>query len=223
MGTHPIFESDFDCLTEFRKKMGSDDEFSTKRRKLDEKEDEQGAESMSIDETNKLRAKLGLAPLEITTDEKAEDGTLKADDGTSFHHVPAESITDKKKSEKLRKKIEERRKARKIDDKLKQIKGLGEPDSNDAVKSWIRAREAEMEEEIRVLEEEKRHKAYNRNALAGMTVEHSLDKFTEGRDVVMTLKDSRILDEEDGSGEVDVLVNVNMVDVEKADEYKKNV
>ena len=52
----------------------------------------------------------------------------------------------------------------------------------------IRAREAEMEEEIRVLEEEKRHKAYNRNALAGMTVEHSLDKFTEGRDVVMTLK-----------------------------------
>ena len=56
--------------------MGSDDEFSTKRRKLDEKEDEQGAESMSIDETNKLRAKLGLAPLEITTDEKADDGKL---------------------------------------------------------------------------------------------------------------------------------------------------
>ena len=45
-----------------------------------------------------------------------------------------------------------------------------------------------MEEEIRVIEEEKRQKAYNRNALAGMTVEHSLDKFTEGRDVVMTLK-----------------------------------
>ena len=56
--------------------MGSDDESSSKRRKVEEKEDEQGAESMSIEETNKLRAKLGLAPLEITTDEKADDGKL---------------------------------------------------------------------------------------------------------------------------------------------------
>jgi len=37
-------------------------------------EDDKGAENMSIEETNKLRAKIGLAPLEITTNEKAEDG-----------------------------------------------------------------------------------------------------------------------------------------------------
>lgn len=55
---------------------GSDeDHYQSKRRKVDHDE-EKGAENMSIDETNKLRAKLGLAPLEITTDEKAEDGTI---------------------------------------------------------------------------------------------------------------------------------------------------
>ena len=54
------------------------------------------------------------------------------------------------------------------------------------------------------------------NALAGMTVEHDLENFGEGRDVIMTLKDSKILDEEAGKSEGDTLVNVNMVDEERA-------
>ena len=48
-------------------------------------------------------------------------GTLKANDGTAFKHVPAESLTDKKKSEKLREKIEKRKKQREIDSKLKKV------------------------------------------------------------------------------------------------------
>ena len=52
----------------------SDNESSAKRPKMEEKEEEKGAENMSIEETNKLRAKLGLAPLEINNDQKAEDG-----------------------------------------------------------------------------------------------------------------------------------------------------
>ena len=49
-----------------------------------------------------------------------------------------------------------------------------------------------------------------------MTVEHDLENFGEGRDVIMTLKDSKILDEESGKAEGDTLVNVNMVDNERA-------
>ena len=65
---------------------------------------------MSVAETNALRAKLGLAPLEETSNEKDADGKIMGEDGTAFKHTPAESLTEKNKSEKLRKKIEERRK-----------------------------------------------------------------------------------------------------------------
>ncbi len=57
--------------------------------------------------------------------------------------------------------------------------------------------------------------AYTSRHLTGLTVEHKTETFREGRDTILTLKDSRILDEED-----DVLVNLNMIADEKA---KKNV
>lgn len=58
----------------------------------------------------------------------------------------------------------------------------------------------------------KKH-SYSSKDLRGLRVEHDVDNFTEGRNVVMTLKDKGVLEEED-----DVLVNVNLVDDEK---YKK--
>ena len=51
----------------------SDNESSAKRRKTNDLEDSK-ADSLSIEETNKLRAKLGLAPLEATSDQPADDG-----------------------------------------------------------------------------------------------------------------------------------------------------
>lgn len=59
-------------------------------------------------------------------------------------------------------------------------------------------------------------KVYKDKDLAGLTVDHDLDDFQEGRSVILTLRDKDVLDEEDG----DTLVNVNMIDDEK---YKKNV
>ena len=178
--------------------------------------DNDGAETMTIEETNKLRAKLGLAPLEVTSDAPKDDGRILGSDGTRFHHKPAKNITEDKKSEKIREKLEKRKKRRDIDSKLSRVKGLGESDGEDDVKSWvkrsrkihkekakaerkeaaIRAREAEMEEERKIIEEEMKAKAYSGNALAGLTVEHDLDRFGEGRDVILTLKDSKILEEE---------------------------
>ena len=56
-----------------------------------------------------------------------------------------------------------------------------------------------------------------------MTVRHDLENFQEGRDVILTLADSRILDEESGEAAVDTLVNVNMIDKEKAKKYIDDV
>ena len=57
--------------------------------------------------------------------------------------------------------------------------------------------------------------AYSSKDLTGLTVEHKTEHFREGREVVLTLKDVGILEEQD-----DVLVNVNIIDNEKAE---KNV
>ena len=146
--------------------------------------DNDGAEAMTIEETNKLRAKLGLAPLEMNTDKANDDGLIQGSDGSRFKHKPAENITEAKKSEKIREKLEKRKKKRDIDSKLAKVKGLGESDGEDDIKSWvkrsrkihkakakaeakeaaIRAREAEMEEERKIIEEETRNKAYTGNA-----------------------------------------------------------
>ena len=47
-------------------------------------------------------------------------------------------MTQKKKSEKLRQKLDERKKKRDIDSRLKKVKGLGESDSDgDDTAKWI--------------------------------------------------------------------------------------
>ena len=116
-----------------------------------QKTDGDGAESMSIEETNAMRAKLGLAPLEITTGEARDDGTILAEDGTAFRHVAAESLTDKKKQEKLKLKINERHNKRDIEKRLNKVKGLGESDSDgDDTNKWIeRSRKIERKKVLK--------------------------------------------------------------------------
>ena len=84
--------------------------------------------------------------------------------------------------------------------------------------AYFRQRDAEMAEEARILEEEQRQKAYGQNALEGLTVDHDLERFGEGKDVIMTLKDSRIMDEDTGKNtDGDVLVNVDMLAKEQSE------
>uniref|UniRef100_T1I2N6 U4/U6.U5 tri-snRNP-associated protein 1 n=1 Tax=Rhodnius prolixus TaxID=13249 RepID=T1I2N6_RHOPR len=68
-----------------------------------------------------------------------------------------------------------------------------------------------IEDEIK----KEKNAAYTAANLKGLKVEHDLDGFSEGKQVILTLKDKGVLDEEE-----DALVNVNMIDDEK---YKKNV
>ncbi|CAI9600195.1 unnamed protein product [Staurois parvus] len=126
-----------------------------------------------------------------------------------------------------------------LNQKLGKIKSLGEDELwLDDTAAWIeRSRKlqaekekaekrekllAEMDEEFGVsnlVEKEfgqTKLQNYSSTDLQGLTVEHNMDSFMEGQTVVLTLKDKGVLDEDDS----DVLVNVNMVDREKAD---KNV
>ena len=60
---------------------------------------------------------------------------------------------------------------------------------------------------------ETKKQSYNDRHLRGLRVDHELDAFSEGKTVILTLKDHDVLDEEGDS-----LINVNMVDDER---YKK--
>lgn len=69
-------------------------------------------ESMSIEETNKLRASLGLAPLEMDSGPKereveGNEGTEKIykEDGMEFVHKKAEHLGEKKRAEEMREKL----------------------------------------------------------------------------------------------------------------------
>uniref|UniRef100_A0A182Y9Q9 Uncharacterized protein n=1 Tax=Anopheles stephensi TaxID=30069 RepID=A0A182Y9Q9_ANOST len=218
---------------------------------------ENGAgDALSIEETNKLRAKLGLRPLEVGTGSKSGEGSKASgeqdgneklkDDWGEFYHKPAKNLSEKTQEEKIREKLKERREKRAIEEKLKRLKTLGEEEDVDDLKSWVaKTRDKdrlkkEAEERARLLDQmdeelvsgdldssarasagSSRRGAFGKGSyrdrdLEGLRVEHDVEAFTEGRQVILTLKDANVLDEEAG----DTLVNVNMIDDER---YKRNV
>nr|XP_056709430.1 U4/U6.U5 tri-snRNP-associated protein 1 [Euleptes europaea] len=189
--------------------------------------------SLSIEETNKLRAKLGLKPLEVNV--------IRKETGSKEDPVAAEVINPivLKQREEIREKLAAAKEKRLLNQKLGKIKSLGEDDPwLDDTAAWIeRSRKLQLEKEMaekraKLLEEmdqefgisslveeefgQNKKVSYSSRDLKGLTVEHTIDSFQEGETVVLTLKDKGVLEEEGG----DVLVNVNIVDKEKA---KKNV
>ncbi|XP_059049585.1 U4/U6.U5 tri-snRNP-associated protein 1 [Achroia grisella] len=192
-------------------------------------------ESLSIEETNKLRAKLGLKPLEVA-EKPADDGKIKDDLG-EFYHKPATNITQQKKSEKIREKLEERREKRKLEQKLQTTLLAEESDDEDAI-AWVKktreiekqkseaAKRAAMLDEMDSVfgvsalveedEREARADRYGAAHLRGLRVAHDVDALGDEREIVLTLADKEVLAED----AEDVLVNVNIVDDER---YKKNI
>ncbi|KAG6461156.1 U4/U6.U5 tri-snRNP-associated protein 1 isoform X2 [Manduca sexta] len=192
-------------------------------------------ESLSIEETNALRAKLGLKPLEVK-EKPADDGKIKDDLG-EFYHKPAANIAKQKKTEKLKEKLEERKEKRKIEQRIQTTLLADESDEDDA-SAWVK-RSREIEKQKReaakraamldemdsvfgvsalVAEEERDSRAhsYSANDLHGLRVAHDIDALVDERETILTLADKDVLAED----AEDVLVNVNIVDNEK---YNKNI
>ncbi|KAJ8267152.1 hypothetical protein GJAV_G00139110 [Gymnothorax javanicus] len=191
-----------------------------------------GDSSLSIEETNKLRAKLGLKPLELTENKKEL--------GTKEEPIVAETINPAqlKQQQEIREKLAALKEKRLLNQKLGKVKTLAEDELwLDDTAAWVeRSRKLakeremaekraklleEMDEEFGVsnlVEQEFGHgskEAYGSSDLKGLTVQHKMDSFREGETVILTLQDKGVLEEEE-----DVLVNVGLVDREKAE---KNV
>uniref|UniRef100_A0A8C3SB56 Spliceosome associated factor 1, recruiter of U4/U6.U5 tri-snRNP n=1 Tax=Chelydra serpentina TaxID=8475 RepID=A0A8C3SB56_CHESE len=163
-----------------------------------------------------------------------------AEVGSKEDPVSAEVINPivLKQREEIREKLAAAKEKRLLNQKLGKIKSLGEDDPwLDDTAAWIeKSRKLQVEKELaekraKLLEEmdqefgisslveeefgQKKKDHYSSRDLQGLTVEHTIDSFEEGKTVILTLKDKGVLQEEE-----DVLVNVNIVDKEKA---KKNV
>lgn len=128
--------------------------------------------SLSIHETNKLRAKLGLKPLQVEsspspapTPKKAakgkevEEGEAEPEfdeetlqriqaereaegetfwkEKQEFVHAPAENLTEKLKTDKIKQKLSTLREKRKLESKLVEVKGLADSDSDDDASAWV--------------------------------------------------------------------------------------
>ncbi|XP_050428461.1 U4/U6.U5 tri-snRNP-associated protein 1 [Adelges cooleyi] len=199
------------------------------------------SDSLSIEATNKLRAKLGLKPLQVDNKEttKSRDDGLEviAGDEGEFVHKPAMSITEKNRINKVKARIAEKKEKRLIENKILKVKKLADSDSEEDTISWVKktksiqeememakkkAQELEEMDDVfgvgELIEESTKSEMknfYSSKHLKGLEVQHSMDEFVEGKDVILTLQDKDVLAEDP-----DVLVNVNMVDDES---YKLNI
>lgn len=188
-------------------------------------ESSQWKESLSLEETNKIRISLGLKPIAdpaaSSSGEAKLDGDALAEDN---YRKRREAEQKEKDAADLKSRID---KARNQKERMRKLVGrtLGEADEDEAArgkvrkeegaaddedtKAWVkkqkkRAKELaakrarEQEEADRLAEEEERERAskYGEEDLAGLKVAHDVDAFDEGEDVVLTLKDSRVLDDE---------------------------
>ncbi|GAA5845741.1 hypothetical protein JCM11251_007294 [Rhodosporidiobolus azoricus] len=195
----------------------------------------QWKESISLEETNKIRVSLGLKPIadpNASSSGEAKpalDGDALAEDNYAKRR---EAEMREKDAQALKDRID---KARNQKDRVKKLvgRGLGDADEDEAMrekvkqemegddtKSWVkkqkkRAKELaekrakEQEEADRLAEEEEKERAskYGEEDLKGLKVAHGADAFEDGEEAVLTLKDSRILDDED-----DELHNVNLTE-----------
>ncbi|XP_046564938.1 U4/U6.U5 tri-snRNP-associated protein 1-like [Haliotis rubra] len=202
-----------------------------------------GETSLSIDETNRIRAKLGLKPLDVPgSSNNAEAGGEEGEKPKEKEdvHAPPVNWGEQKKTEALREKMAILKQKRLMNKKLRKVKGLGDSDTDtDDMSKWVkRSRKMEKEKVLadkraKLLEEmdeefgisdlmdqefKDKKKDYSARDLQGLTVQHEIDKFSDGRGVILTLKDKGILDKD----EDDVLINVNMVDDEVAEKNVDN-
>eukprot|EP00730_Choanoeca_flexa_P016160 TRINITY_DN7581_c0_g1_i1.p1 TRINITY_DN7581_c0_g1~~TRINITY_DN7581_c0_g1_i1.p1 ORF type:complete len:654 (+),score=210.68 TRINITY_DN7581_c0_g1_i1:63-1964(+) len=189
--------------------------------------------ALTVDETNKLREKLGLKPLQTDNDDSngAAPGTGSMENDVLLAPVVPGA---EEQANDLRGKIATQREKTEIRQKLAKVKTLGEADDDedDAV-AWVKKsrklakakaeaakqaqRLAEMDEAMEEDVFKERQHAYTAKDLKGMRIEHDMEAFQEGRQTILTLKDTGVLDDDAD----DVLENVIILDSEKAEQRKE--
>jgi U4/U6.U5 tri-snRNP-associated protein 1 len=194
------------------------------------------ADSISIEETNKIRAAIGLPLLPVpgassapAVDNSSDSG--EEDPGSTLESRQAESYANWKRledeAEAKAKRDAKNQAIKKARDAAKRFakmdgKGLGEAEDDEQdTRAWLKGQKKRQKqvEKARRLEQElaerEQQAQYTAEDLAGVKVGHELDEFEEGGEQVLTLKDTTIDEnEEDG----DELENVDLKEREKLSE-----
>ncbi|KAF5342501.1 hypothetical protein D9611_001529 [Ephemerocybe angulata] len=165
--------------------------------------------SISLEETNKIRISLGLKPL---TDDKApESKEAQAEDN---YAKKRDEENKAKEAKKVQDRIAKVRNRQELNAKLKGAT-LGDAEGDLDTLKWIkrakkkekelaRKRQEEIESMDKAIQEE-----YTERDIVGLKVSHDFDGMEDGEARILTLKDSRILDNEE-----DELHNVEMAEEE---------
>jgi U4/U6.U5 tri-snRNP-associated protein 1 len=170
-------------------------------------------ESISLEETNKIRISLGLKPL---TDDSApaDDKEKQAEDNYAKQR---ERQVKERETKQIFDRIAKVRNRRELHTSLKGAT-LGDPDDDteDTLK-WIKKakkRDKELakkrQQELENLDKAFQGDDYTEKDLVGLKVSHDFEDLGEGDARILTLKDSRILDNEE-----DELQNVEMAEDER--------
>eukprot|EP00793_Prasinoderma_coloniale_P000593 PRCOL_00003741-RA len=223
----------------------------------------------SVEETNRVRALLGLKPLDMGGARGAAGGG--ADRGLKEGEVAVdwEARRAEQSAEELRARVAKARQRREVDAKFAGVKGLGEASDDedggsgggDSAAAWVaksRAEGAKKEQERQRKEREQAERmaamlaeqdegsdsdaddvgagvsappvaagaTYTSRDLAGLKVTHGGDAMKEGQTIVLTLKDTGVLDTgDDGelavNDEEDELENVRMAELDKQAKAKR--
>ncbi|KAG1747257.1 SART-1 family-domain-containing protein [Suillus paluster] len=170
-------------------------------------------ESISLEETNKIRISLGLKPL---TDDSApaNDKEKQAEDNYAKQR---EREVKERETKQIFDRIAKVRNRRELHASLKGAT-LGDPegDTEDTLK-WIKKakkRDKELarkrQQELENLDKAFQGDEYTEKDLVGLKVSHDFEDLGEGDARILTLKDSRVLDNEE-----DELQNVEMAEEER--------
>ena len=174
--------------------------------------------SLSIEETNKLRASLGLPLLKLEPEkDEAAENYMK------YQQDQSKKAARKQLAEQIKKEKGQAERNKKL-----LGKGLAEQDEPDNAMDWVNRmkkqsskRQKEIEEANQKEKELNEKVNYSAAELKGIRVGHKLDDIADEGDTVLVLKDQHvtegiIINLEQG----DELLNVNLVDLENA---RKNI
>lgn len=175
-----------------------------------------GEVSMSIEETNKLRASLGLAPLKMDADKPK--GPSEAEKKRKREEE------DAAKAEELEERVRQARERRRQQELLSSTKTLGEADNDvDDVMAWVTKSRKQPTKQAQAKSkpnagakpggDDSEGEAHGAAALAGAKVKVGLDDLEDGEEMILTLEDQSILDDKGRVIEDDALVLENVLAV----------
>ena len=178
--------------------------------------------SMGVDASNALRVKLGLKPLREGKSKKEEEIEKRSEEAADADKQAEREVEIETKLEKMKNKrlLRTEMQGPSVAEKLKESGGMaataGFADWVSHTRTLDKDRELAKKREAELEAQDKQGDEYTSADLAGMSVAHDVGDMRDGETVIMTLKDSSILQEEDGdvamNEEEDKMENVMMVE-----------